>query len=314
MSKKPAPSQLLAERITRGASLQTYLTIRCLADRDRAADAFRAYAYFRWVDDCLDDRIESQADRLAFLQRQESLLDACYCGDPLKGLSPEEEMLADLVAGDREPRSGLQSYLRNMMAVMAFDADRRGRVVTRAELQRYSRLLAVAVMDALLHFIGHDCPAPCREGRYLAVRGAHIVHMLRDMEEDLRGGYFNIPRDLTGDQPVTFQELEQPVYREWVRDRVRRANQCFRTGREYIARVRSARCRLAGFAYLARFEWMARAIERDGYRLRERYPERKSLPAALWMLGRMLVSAAGLYRPTGSLLDRPLQPIQSEEP
>ena len=37
----------LAAAMTRRASAQTYATIRLLADRDRAADAFRAYAYFR---------------------------------------------------------------------------------------------------------------------------------------------------------------------------------------------------------------------------------------------------------------------------
>ena len=37
----------LAESITWAASKQTYLTIRYLVDRDRVADAYRTYAYFR---------------------------------------------------------------------------------------------------------------------------------------------------------------------------------------------------------------------------------------------------------------------------
>ena len=46
--------EALAPSITKAASRQTYYTIRFLVDRERVADAYRAYAYFRWVDDTLD--------------------------------------------------------------------------------------------------------------------------------------------------------------------------------------------------------------------------------------------------------------------
>ena len=44
----------LATSITRAASKQTYYIVRFLVDRDRVPDAYQAYAYFRWVDDYLD--------------------------------------------------------------------------------------------------------------------------------------------------------------------------------------------------------------------------------------------------------------------
>jgi hypothetical protein len=53
----------LAASITWAASKQTFYTIRFLADRGRVRDAYRAYAYFRWVDDRLD--AAPAADRLA---------------------------------------------------------------------------------------------------------------------------------------------------------------------------------------------------------------------------------------------------------
>ena len=67
----------------------------------------------------------------------------------------------------------------------------------------------------------------------------------------------------------------------------------FKAGRECTAQVKNLRCRLAGFAYTARFEWMLRAIERDHYRLREEYPERKSLRAGLWMMALTVASMIG---------------------
>jgi len=46
--------QILAPCITKAASKQAYYTIRFLVDHERVTDAYRAYAYFRWVDDILD--------------------------------------------------------------------------------------------------------------------------------------------------------------------------------------------------------------------------------------------------------------------
>ena len=54
MMNNITPQETLATSITKAASKQTYYTIRFLADRERVADAYRAYAYFRWVDDTLD--------------------------------------------------------------------------------------------------------------------------------------------------------------------------------------------------------------------------------------------------------------------
>jgi hypothetical protein len=55
-----------------------------------------------------------------------------------------------------------------------------------------------------------------------------------------------------------------------------------------LARVESLRCRVAGYAYLRRFEQVLADIERDDYVLRARYPERAGREAeasawALWM-------------------------------
>ena len=85
-----------------------------------------------------------------------------------------------------------------MMAVMAFDADRRGRLISQAELNEYTHWLAVAVTEAMHYFIGHDCASPLGPTRYLAVTGAHITHMLRDALEDVEAGYYNLPAELVG--------------------------------------------------------------------------------------------------------------------
>jgi len=283
MMKNLSLQQAIAPGITKAASKQTYYTIRFLADRERVADAYRAYAYFRWVDDRLDVGSDLTADRITFLERQKSLLEKCYRGEVPRGDTVEENMLIELVSHDDEKNSGLQSYLRNMMQVMDFDAKRRGRLISQTELNQYTYWLASAVTESMHYFIGHSNYSPCDETRYLAVTGAHITHMLRDTFDDVQAGYYNIPREVLESNHIQPQGLQSETYRAWVRSRVQSARQCFKAGREYLSRVENARCRLAGFAYTARFEWLLDTIEQEGYHLRPEYNERKSFGTGLRM-------------------------------
>jgi phytoene/squalene synthetase len=280
----------LPARITKAGSKQTYYTFRLLADRDRVQDAFRAYAYYRWLDDLLDCNSGTKQEKVDLLQRQQALLEACFQGKLLDAVTPVEQMLVDLVHNDMGENSGLQIYLRNMMAVMSFDVERCGRVISNAELAEYTHLLSTAVTEVVFYLIRHEDPPSGEETRYHAVNGAHVVHMLRDMVEDISSGYFNVPGEYIKAQPISLEELRSLSFRKWVFGRVKLARQYFEEGRKYIAQVKGFRCRLAGFAYLARFEWILRVIERDGYYLHSDYPERKSFRAGLWMAWRIVVS------------------------
>ena len=292
----------LARSITKSASQQTYYTIRFLVDRERVVDAYRAYAYFRWVDDTLDANSfrQTEADaqeRIAFLERQKSLLEGCYRDNFPEEASIEEKMLFDLVRQDHEKNSGLQSYLRNMMQVMDFDSKRRGKLISQAQLNEYTRWLAVAVTEAMHYFIGHGSYSPRDETRYFAVAGAHITHMLRDTYDDVQAGYYNIPREVLDSGHTGPQMIHSSTYRAWVQSRVQLARDFFKAGKEYLARVEEPRCRLAGLAYTARFEWLLDTLEQENYSIRPEYNERKSLGTGLRMSLSTLSSLFSLRGP-----------------
>jgi hypothetical protein len=295
-----------ASSITKAASKQTYYTIRCLVDRDRVDDAYRAYGYFRWMDDVLDAESGSGSARIAFLERQESLLGACYRDRTAHAANTQEKMLVELVQQDHEKNSGLRLYLTNMMQVMNFDVKRRGKLISQMELNEYTRWLAIAVMECIHHFIGHADYAPQDETRYLAVSAAHISHMLRDTFDDARIGYYNIPREVLEEHHIGPQDVSSAAYRAWVKGRVRLAREYFKAGKDYFARVQNARCRLACFAYIARFEWLLDTIEREDYCLRPQYEERKSARAGLRMSWLTLSSMVN-WRTTRSL-QQPVYP------
>jgi hypothetical protein len=191
--------------------------------------------------------------------------------------------VADLIHSDQAANSGLRTYVNQMMAVMVFDAKRRGRLISQEELAEYTQALATAVTEALHYFIGHQDWSPQDESRYLAVTGAHITHMLRDTIEDTAVGYYNISQEYLKQHNFAPTDVAHDAYRTWVQQRVQLARGCFAQGRTYLAQVENLRCRLAGYAYIARFEVVLDAIEKDGYLLRLEYPERKSKKAGLKM-------------------------------
>jgi phytoene/squalene synthetase len=287
------PTALLSRSITRKASWQTYHTISLLADRDRVADGFRAYAYFRWVDDWLDGTSRPPDERLAFVQRQMSIVGACLAAGDTGPVSPEERIVVDLLRDNGAAGSGLGLYVSHMLAVMAFDADRRGHLISEVQLDAYQRDLAVAVTEAIHYFIGHAEAAPPTPARYLAVTAAHITHMLRDTWADLEAGYFNIPYEFLMEHDISPADVESEPYRGWVRGRVETARRLFGPGKAYYAGSPSRRRCTAALAYAERFEIVLDVIERDCYVLRNDYSGCKTLGTGLRMAASLLVSALG---------------------
>ena len=120
---------VLARSITRAGSKQTYFTARLMVDKELVNDFFRAYAYFRWVDDIIDIESRSTSERISFIKSQRVLIDGLYKNRYPNDLSVEEEIIADLIHHDKAENSGLQSFIRNMFAIIEFDAYRNGRII-----------------------------------------------------------------------------------------------------------------------------------------------------------------------------------------
>lgn len=261
----------LARDITRSSSKQSYYTARLMVDPKLEFDCYRAYGYFRWVDDIVDIECETKTDRLAFIQRQKDLVERLYHGEHIADLTPEEEILADLICNDRGECYRLHSYIRNFLAIIDFDAERKGRSITQHELDWYASTLGKAVTDGIQYFVCNGYPYPESGNRYLAATGAHIAHMLRDLKEDIPEGYINIPLEQIERHKLDLQQLESEAMRAWVKARVQLARQYFADGKKYLDELPVLRCRIVGYWYCARFENILDIIEADGYILRSFY-------------------------------------------
>jgi len=285
----------LARNITWNSSKQSYYTARLMVDNGLQDDCYRAYSYFRWADDVIDEQCQTQAERMDFVQRQVSLVDGLCKGETFDDLTPEEELIADLIDHERDESCKLRSYIRNFLAILEFDAQRKGFLISQKELEWYSARLGVAVTDAIQHFIGHGYPYPEDERRYLAATAAHIVHMLRDMLEDNQSGYINIPREYLHEKGIPaddFQNLaalsDPDVLQDFVKGQIELARCYFAAGKMYLDTLEVLRCKLAGYWYCLRFEGVMDVIEKDGYVLRPEYGERHKLKTLMKGLGMAL--------------------------
>jgi phytoene/squalene synthetase len=267
----------LAQSITWIGSKQTYYTARLVVDKDLVEDFYRAYAYFRWIDDIIDISAETDNERIAFTRRQKELIDSLYMKERPGQLAPEEQILADLIENDRGEDSGLQSFIRNMFAIIEFDALRKGRLIDESELAWYLDSLATSVTDGLQYFIGNGHPYPSSQHKYSAAVAAHITHLLRDMLPDTQDGFINIPGEYLDAHHITYDDVHSDAYRAWVRNRVRLARENFLQGKRYLDELDVLRTKIAGYWYCARFESVLDTIEKDDYRLQSQYEERRKI-------------------------------------
>lgn len=267
----------LARSITWESSKQTFFTGWLVIDRDLIDDFFRAYAYFRWLDDVIDVTSTSDEQRISFMKQQTELIDRLYAGERPGDLGTEEQMLADLIANDRGENSGLQSFIRNMLAIIDFDAYRKGRSVSREELIWYSDSLSKSVTDGMQYFISNGYPYPGGSNRYSAAYGAHITHLLRDTVPDTAEGFINIPAEYMEAHNIGPNDIDSPPYQAWVKERVAEARRCFHEGKRYLDELDVLRCKIAGYWYSIRFEAVLDTVEGDNYILRAEYVERSKI-------------------------------------
>ncbi len=263
----------LARSITKEASKQTYYTARYMVDRNLVDDFFRAYAYFRWMDDMIDETIESQNERFLFIKGQRELIDALYHKQTPSSLNVYEEIIAVLIGNDHKANSKLKSFISNMFAIVEFDAYRKGQIITENQLEWYTNCVAKSTTDGLQYFIGNNHQYPTTDNQYFAAKGAHIVHLLRDTVEDMQNGFFNVPKEYIELNGIDLSQLESSAFRAWVHERTAKAREYFIKGKHYLETLKVLRCKTVGLWYCARFESILDKIEDENYLLRSNYKE-----------------------------------------
>jgi phytoene/squalene synthetase len=151
------------------------------------------YAYLRKVDDAIDIGRHELSDRLEYLSRQESQVVSAYEGTQ-HGL--REKRLEDFIVAlaSRDKPQQLRAPILDMLAAMRMDCRWPLGFPAWGDFEECAALEATAYLRALLVF----CSPP--EGLMqvgpigtAAGVGAKIIHVLRDLMEDLREGRISVP-------------------------------------------------------------------------------------------------------------------------
>jgi phytoene/squalene synthetase len=272
---------VLARSITKADSKQSYYTGLFMVDKPLRDDFYRAYAYFRWVDDVIDVHSKTNDERFRFIKQQRKLIDSLYNDEQPDNLTPEEDMLVELISHDKNKNSNLQSFIRNMFAIIEFDVYRKGRLVTKDELKWYSETIAKSEIDGLMYFIKNDHPYPYSENCYHAIIGAHMGHLMRDMLPDIEEGFINIPKEYINEHELDPFDPNSEPFRNWLKGRIKEARWYMDEGKRYLESLDVLRMKIVGNWYIARFEVVLDAIEREGYILRPKYREQRKLSVFL---------------------------------
>jgi phytoene/squalene synthetase len=275
----------LAEKITRTSSIQTYITIKLLVDKSLVQDCLRAYAYLRWIDNQVDVHYKIRKHCLDFIERQKRIINDSYLNMPISGLLPEENMIVELIATNRDKNSKLGSFILNIFKLIEFDAYRKNTQITQEELDWYTGTLSIAVTDGIEYFINHTFAYPDSSNHYFACKGAHIVHMLRDYRQDIDAGFINIPKEYLCQHQLEPNDIYAPAFRNWVKKQVLLAKNSFYEGKTYIKRLPVVRGKIAALWYCARFEGLLDTIQKDGYILRSHYTKQSNLLNSIRMFG-----------------------------
>ena len=274
----------LARSITWAASRQAYLTARLFVDRTKVNDFYLAYAYFRWLDDVVDDPAVDEEERLVFVQRQVDMVARLFDGEEPASPTEYEEMIVQLIRSGRGTSKRLKPFVDDMMATIEFDARRRGKLIDQKELDEYCVRLAASIVDGLQYFIGSNYDYPENENRLTAATAAQIAHLLQDTFQDLQDGIINIPKEYLEANGIRPDDVAHQDYKEWVKTRVELAREYFAKGRGYFNESKVLRLRMAGLWYCTRFESVLRAIENDAFVIRSEYSEQRSLSVWLKLL------------------------------
>jgi len=262
----------LAETITRKSSLQTYITIRLLVDRKLMQQCFQAYAYFRWLDDQIDLVYKTKKERLACIKRQRSIIQQSCDNILPKKLSLEEQLIVDLIKSNRDKNSKLGLFVFSFFDIIAFDAVRKGTLISQKDLDWYSKTLSIAVTSGIEYFIHSRYIYPFSKHHYDAGIAAHIAHMLRDYHEDLDEGFFNIPKEYLVKHGMKPNDVNTIAFRNWVKHRVKLGRRLLQTGKTYIRTLPVLRGKLAAYWYCCRFENVLDSLEKDQFILHAKYP------------------------------------------
>lgn len=207
---------------------RTFTFAASFLDRDRRRATEVLYAFFRTLDDLVDERApDADIDLLhAELRRWDVLV-----ADPeaaQSDASPLARALGAVMLRHQIPPAYLQALLDGLTD------DLNGRpIATFDDLERYSFRVAGSVGLAMCHVLGATTPSALVAASAVGI-AMQLTNIVRDVDGDLRRGRVYLPSDEIARLPGALEALctrrSSPALRELVRLQISRARRYYAAG------------------------------------------------------------------------------------
>lgn len=216
----------------------TYIFWNLFFSRDQIPVLFLTYAFFRWLDDMVDENSNSIEFSKLLIDREVNNLVSLYAGIDVVPEYDEENYLIAVVKNDLQKEEILRKIIEDFFSAISWDLRRRNSIPEQCELNRYSYLLGQSYSQGMVIGLGYKSYDPrfIHIGEYCGV-AAHLTHLMRDLFIDLDLGYINISKEDVDKyhidfkaNPVDFKNQLKP----WFIETINRTFRLYNKGMNFI--------------------------------------------------------------------------------
>jgi phytoene synthase len=236
-----AEARATTRRVARTFAIACRLLPRAVRD-----DVYLLYAFFRTLDDLVDEALPEAPDRVEAV--------AAWAEGRAGARTPEVALLESLAARHPLPRAAVADFCAGMRHDIA-----RETIETERDLDRYCYRVAGTVGVVMTALLGARDPVRARPAAAALGMAMQRTNILRDIDEDAANGRVYLARETIARHGSTAPGRRS----ELLREQIARADALYDRGLGGVAELRQGRRAIAAAG--AMYREILREIERGGY-------------------------------------------------
>ncbi len=181
-----------AEQITKEKHYKFRILVKIFISRRIGKYLLLCFAYLRWIDDFIDDKSNTIAEKRIFLANQKSLFESISNGNSSCVKVFEENFLLYYLDYAISINSTvLIDGLRNILNTFETDVNKleNNGLITQNELDKYIGIQTKALFNIIYNFLMHNSELNIN---YCVLPSFYHIDLLRDLKEDADMGYINV--------------------------------------------------------------------------------------------------------------------------